>query len=135
LTRPREKLASVTDGFGTVWFLGGRDPDSTQAAFGNVDIVQANSVKPAGTVTPVAGAGAVWWPDAGVCLLGGQIEHGFTSDVSCLNDSANAAPATLSWARAGLGAAVIGPSVFVVGGYSPGSHGTAVVEGFRSTDD
>jgi hypothetical protein len=125
LSRPREKLASATDGFGTVWFIGGRDPNSQQAAFGNVDLVQASSVKPIHGISPVAGAAAVWWPGAGICVLGGQTETGFSRAVSCLD---SAARPELNSARAGLGAAVVGGSVYVVGGYDAGLHGSSTVE-------
>ena len=128
LSRPREKLASATDGFGTVWFIGGRDPNLEQTAFGDVDIVQAGSVKPAHGIAPVAGAAAVWWPGAGVCVLGGQTEAGFSRAVSCLGGAATRAPPELNSGRAGLGAAVVGGSVYVVGGYDAGHHGSSSVE-------
>ena len=128
LSRPREKLASATDGFGTVWFIGGRDPNLQQTAFGDVDIVQARSVKPAHGIAPVAGAAAVWWPGAGICVLGGQIEAGFSRAVSCLGGTATRAPPELNSGRAGLGAAVVGESVYVVGGYDAGHHGSSSVE-------
>jgi TIR domain/Kelch motif len=128
LSRPREKLASATDGFGTVWFIGGRDPNLEQTAFGDVDIVQASSVKPAHGIAPVAGAAAVWWPGAGICVLGGQTEAGFSRAVSCLGGAATRAPPELNSGRAGLGAAVLGGSVYVVGGYDAGHHGSSSVE-------
>lgn len=130
LSRPREKLAAATDDNGTVWFFAGRDPNTQQTAFAEVDVVQSNSVKPAGTLVAVAGPAAVWWPDLGPCVVGGQTEAGFSSEIVCRSDNLPGPPPELTSARAGLGAAVIGQSVYVVGGYDAGHHGSSTVEVF-----
>ncbi len=129
LSRAREKLAAVSDENGTVWFLGGRDPNVGEPAFGTVDLVQSRSVKAGGDLVAAAGAAAVWWPGQGPCLLAGQTGSGFRADVSCLDTTGGSGgPPPLTSPRAGLGAAVIGNQVYVVGGYDPGRHGSTTVE-------
>jgi len=129
LQPPREKLATATDQNGTVWFLAGRDPGVAQNAFGAVDVAKTNAVTPAGEVSEVQGPAAVWWPGHGVCMIGGQAADGFKDDVECLGGSSGIPD--LSAGRAGLGAAVVGDTVFVVGGYDASHHGTRTVEGFQ----
>jgi hypothetical protein len=125
----REKLASATDGNGTVWFLAGRDPNAEANAVPAVDVAKAQSVSPGGRVSPVQGPAAVWWPGQGVCMIGGQGSDGFSGRVECLDPRARV-PA-LSVPRAGLGAAVVGSTVIVAGGYDAGHHGLRTVEGFE----
>jgi hypothetical protein len=124
----REKLASATDGNGTVWFLAGRDPNAEKNAIPAVDVAKAESVSPAGTVSAVQGPAAVWWPAQGVCMIGGQGAAGFSGSVECLG---RARIPALSVPRAGLGATVVGRTVFVAGGYDAGRHGLRTVEGFE----
>jgi len=133
LQRAREKLAATTDGFGTAWFLAGRDPTLSKQELGVVDIAQSTGVRASDRqVAPLQGAPAVWWPLAGVCLLGGQGPSGFTAEVKCLDDQGRGRQLPpLSQARAGLGAAVLGDAVYAVGGYGPGFHGTGVSEAYR----
>ena len=125
----REKLASATDGNGTVWFLAGRDPNAEENAVPAVDVAKAETVSPAGRVSAVQGPAAVWWPSQGVCMIGGQGTAGFSGSVECLDQRAKI-PA-LSVPRAGLGATVVGSTVFVAGGYDAGHHGLRTVEGFE----
>ena len=134
LQRPREQLAAGTDGRGIVWFLAGRDPSlAGHQNLGAVDIVRGGSVRPAPQqVTPVHGPGAVWWPGTGICLVGGQLASGFSGRVECLDrQDRKGRPPPLPAPRAGLGTAVIGDVVYVVGGYGPGYWGTPRTESFR----
>lgn len=124
----REKLATATDGNGTVWFMAGRDANTAANAFSAVDIVKADSVHRAGSVSAVQGAAGVWWPSDGVCLIGGEAATGWSGQVKCLAVRAHLPP--LPAPRAGLGAAVIGNTVFVAGGYDAGHQGTRTVESF-----
>ncbi len=122
LQRPREKLAVASDGYGTVWLMAGRDPNDQANAFPYVDVVKAQSVKPAGEVSPVQGPAGIWWPGAGACMVGGQSADGFSGRVDCLGRAPDAPE--LEPARAGLVAAAVGRTVFVAGGYYQGVHGT-----------
>jgi hypothetical protein len=133
LQKAREKLAATTDGFGTVWFLAGRDPTLSRQELGLVDVAQSTGVRASDRqVAPLQGAPAVWWPQAGVCLLGGQGPSGFTAEVKCLDDQGRGRQLPpLGQARAGLGAAVVGDTVYAVGGYGSGFHGTGASEAFR----
>ena len=128
LSPGREKLASATDENGTAWFFGGRDPNAQETAYAQVDVVQAKAVKPAGTLTPVAGPAAVYWPGVGPCVIGGQVPDGFSADVVCQTPAPSTETPALTSPRAGLGAAVIDGSVYVVGGYDGGHHGSTTVE-------
>jgi len=123
----REKAAVATDGFGTVWVIGGRDSATTVPAYGAVDQVRADRVVAAGSVSPLHGGAGLFWPGYGVCTVGGQTPDGFTGDVRCLAQGGS--PPAVSQPRAGLGAAVIGREVIAVGGYDAGSHGTGRADG------
>jgi hypothetical protein len=125
----REKTSAATDGFGTVWIIGGRDMRGPTPAYSVIDVIQAEQVRPGGQVQPIHSAAAVYWPGAGVCVVGGQAPEGFTGEVQCLTHGTNLPP--LSHPRAGLGAAVLGPDVYVVGGYDAGHHGSSTVEMFH----
>ncbi len=133
LQRAREKLAASTDGNGTVWFLAGRDPTISKQELGLVDIAGSTGVRAHDRqVPPLQGAAAVWWPNAGVCLLGGQGPSGFTAAVNCLDDQGQGRQLPpLGQARAGLGAAVLDDAVYAVGGYGSGFHGTGASEAYR----
>lgn len=119
----REKAAAVSDGFGTVWIIGGRDRTSGTAAYGTVDVVQIDRISGGPAVTPVHSSSAAWFPGAGVCMIGGDTGHGVTNAVSCLN--ATNPPPDLPWPRAGLGAAALNGTIYAVGGYGDGNHGSA----------
>lgn len=133
LQKPREKLAVATDGYGTVWFLAGRDPNIQSPIYGLVDVVQAANVHPGKAVTPLEAPAAVWWPGAGVCLIGGQANDGFSARVDCLDQKSGKRPyAPLAQPRAGLGATVLDGVVYVAGGYDSGNHGTPLSESYRA---
>lgn len=81
-------------------------------------------------MSAVQGAAAVWWPSLGVCMIGGQGASGFSGRVECL--ATESGIPSLPSPRAGLGAAVLGGRVFVVGGYDAGHHGTRTLESFAN---
>ncbi|GIJ43231.1 hypothetical protein Val02_01170 [Virgisporangium aliadipatigenens] len=134
LTRARERMASVTDPTGRVLFLGGRDQTGT--AFGEIDRYSGGAPAPAasGTSTvvdpPVHGAGGVRLDGIGVCVVGGERNGGAFGDWWCERPGAAAALPKLDPPRAGLGAARVGNTVYVVGGYGPGFTGSSRVESF-----
>jgi hypothetical protein len=132
LQAPRERLTAISDGYGQVWFVAGRDPALDKQESGAVDLVQPTGVHPLGaSVTPVHAAAGVWWPDAGPCVIGGQVPDGFLTRVECLQKQGRVAELPpLGTPRAGLGAAILGRTCYLVGGYGPGSNGTNVVEAF-----
>jgi hypothetical protein len=129
LTIPRDKAAVGTDGLGTVWVLGGRNPTYGVGAFGAVDVVHVDSVTAGTPILPVHSSSAVWVPGAGLCLIGGDTGSGVTGAVSCVNPGQKIPP--LPSPRAGLGAAVVGETVFVVGGYDSVRHGSTTVQALR----
>jgi hypothetical protein len=127
LQRGREKLAAATDGFGTVWFLAGRDPGEGEN--GLVDVVSRAGVSAADKqVQPLAAPGGLYIPGAGVCLVGGQRGDGFSDQAECLNADKSATVPRLGTPRAGLGVAVVDGVVYAVGGYGDGFHGSSTAE-------
>ncbi|MBP2375177.1 TIR domain-containing protein [Paeniglutamicibacter psychrophenolicus] len=130
LSVAREKPAALSDGFGTVWIIGGRDRASGVPAFGTVDVVQVDGISRGQSVRPVHSAAAVWIPGAGPCAIAGDTGLGVSAQVQCLNGPAGI-PA-LPVPRAGLAAAALGPEIYVMGGYDDGQHGSAVLNVFRA---
>jgi len=126
LQKGREKLAAATDGFGTVYFLAGRDPSAGE--LGLVDVVSVTGVKAGKQVEALAAPGALFIPGAGVCLVGGQTGDGFSDHAACLNQDKSASVPRLGTARAGLGTAIIDGVVYAVGGYGEGFHGSGITE-------
>lgn len=130
LSIAREKAAAVSDSFGTVWIVGGRDRRSGVPAFGAVDIIQVDGRAQGQPVEPVHSAAAVWVQGAGPCALAGDTGLGVTAAVRCLNGPSTLPP--LPTPRAGLAAAALGPDVYVMGGYDGGRHGSAVLQVFHA---
>lgn len=125
----REKAAAASDGFGTVWILGGRNRNSGVPAYGAVDVIQVDHLSAGKPISPVHSAAAVWISGAGLCVLGGDTGNGISSAVQCVNGYRGIPP--LPQPRAGLAAAAIGTNAYTVGGYDAGTHGSAVLSVFR----
>ena len=128
----REKLAAATDGYGRVWFLGGRDIEGGpgERTYGDVDIVTKTEVQHLGEeVPPLSAPGGVQFPGQGACVVGGQRPDGsYSGSVHCAEGDEQPRPPPLSRARAGLGVTVLRGQVYAVGGYSAGTNGTALAE-------
>ena len=125
----REHLTAVTDGEGTIWFVGGADVGSGQVV-NDVDVLHGTDVGPGPAIsTAVEGVAAIWTSETGICVFGGSTTlpnagpgAAPVDAVECLGDSAPQWP-TLPEARAGATAAVLGDTVYVVGGYpAPGAQ-------------
>lgn len=124
----REKVSAVSDGFGTVWVIGGRDRASGVAAYGAVDVIQVNQITADSPVDPIHSAGGAWFPGAGACVAGGDGAEGVTGAVDCLTDDSFPA---LPLPRAGLGAATLDGTIYAIGGYGEGDHGSAATQGLH----
>jgi N-acetylneuraminic acid mutarotase len=127
LQRRSQHLAAVSDGAGTVWFIGGYVDEDRDTPHGLIDVVRGDSIAPGKNVTPVQAPAAVWRADVGVCLLGGRREKALTADVTCDRTAADRRWPALPVAVAGAGAALLGDTVFVVGGFTSKETGTEVV--------
>ena len=125
LQRARDKLAAATDHLSTVWFIAGRDEAAGVSAYPFVDVVHNDRVSPGGRVDAVQGSAAVGVGSA-FCMIGGQTPTGFSGRVQC--EGPNPTVPGLDPPRAGLGAAVLGPTVYVIGGYDANDQGTRTVE-------
>ncbi len=135
LSVPRQKLAATTNNVDTVWFLGGRRIDS-DVTYGNVDQVTGNKVVPpaAGREAPIDpptdSAAAVFVDGSGMCLVGGKSPGNVFQSWWCDQPGGAAKLPKLNPPRAGLGAARIGRTVYIVGGYSATVQGTTMVEAY-----
>ena len=135
LSVPRQKLAATTNNVDTVWFLGGRRIDS-DVTYGNVDQVTGNKVVPpaAGRGAPIDpptdSAAAVFVDGSGMCLVGGKSPGNVFQSWWCDQPGGAAKLPKLNPPRAGLGAARIGRTVYIVGGYSATVQGTTMVEAY-----
>jgi hypothetical protein len=148
LQRPREDLVAASDGNGRVWFLGGADVrgKDSRVPFGAVDLVEKDRITPQPDIDPVRSSSAVWIADRGVCLFGGVArtkatppKGAGTNKVVCVPDTASPSPTIrplppLTLPRAGMGAAVQGKTIWLVGGFGPerkdgpGREGLSIVE-------
>jgi hypothetical protein len=119
----------------TAWFLGGRRIDS-DVTYGNIDrVTSLKVVKPAdgkqAAIDPPTDSGAAVFVDgAGMCLVGGKSQGNVYQSWWCDEPGTAAKLPALNPPRAGLGAAKIGRTVYVVGGYSATFQGTNLVESF-----
>jgi Kelch motif protein len=131
----REKLTAVSDEFGTVWFLGGRDPFATPpAAMGLVDVVSVSGVHAStAQIEPRIAPAGFYLAGAGPCVVGGEFAGGFSASISCVDATKNTGQPQLSNARGGLGAATVDKVVYVVGGYGAGRHGSGDMESLSAT--
>ena len=145
LQRKREDLVAASDGKGRVWFLGGADVSGkdSRMPLGAVDLVEKDRITQLSDIDPVRSSAAVWLPDRGVCLFGGMAltpagTKG-TTKVVCVPETASPSPTfrplpPLTLPRAGIGAAVRGRMIWLVGGFGPerkagpGQRGLSVVE-------
>jgi hypothetical protein len=127
LQQPREHLAAATDEKGMIWFVGGADISSgPYAVYDIVDVVSDDSVDLGPVIgAQVQGAAAIWTPETGICTFGGSTtppNAGPSSApvdlVDCLGDHDPDWP-QLPQPRASAVAAVVGDTVYVVGGYGP----------------
>ncbi len=135
LSVPRQKLSATTNNVDTVWFLGGRRIDS-DVTYGNVDQVTSNKVAPPppggqAPIDPPTDSGAAVFVDgSGMCLVGGKSPGNVFQSWWCNQPGGAAKLPKLSPPRAGLGAARIGRTVYIVGGYSATVQGTTMVESY-----
>ncbi len=132
----RQKLAAASNGDGRVWIMGGHD-QQTGKKYGEVDVVSEGKMDPTASAAqtidpPIDSAAAVRVEGAGRCLVGGETPSGFNS-WWCDQPGTAAGLPPLQPARAGLGAAVIGTTVYIVGGYGDGFEGSDRVESFTPT--
>ena len=125
LQEPREHLSAVTNADDTIWFLGGVDVGgSGDVVENNVDVLNSdNTVTDDTAITPVQGAAAIWTAETGVCIFGGSTTLPNDDDKSPVNlvDCLVGSEPDPEWpdlpqARSGAGAAVVGDTVYVVGG-------------------
>ncbi len=134
LRHGRQKLSAVSDGDGTVWFMGGLDQQNA-IRFGDIDVVSQGKLvtqPPANQVTidpSVDSAAAVRVEGYGRCLVGGETPNSY-NDWWCDQPGAAAQLPKLNPQRAGLGAAMVGKTIYVVGGYGSGFEGTDRLEAF-----
>ena len=133
----RQKLAAVSNRAGLIWLLGGHD-QTTGTKFTDVDLVSEGRVR---TLPPtelevapaVDSAAALRLDGGGPCLLGGQTPEGFNG-WWCEDPSAARRLPVLRPARAGLGVARVGETIYVVGGYGRGDDGMRRVEALDLPD-
>ena len=124
LQEPREHLSAVTNADGTIWFLGGADVGgSGEVVDNNVDVLNSDdTVSDDTAITPVQGAAAIWTAETGICIFGGSttLPNADRSPVNLVDCLVGSEPdpewPDLPQARSGAGAAVVGDTVYVVGG-------------------
>lgn len=126
-----EKLSAVTDGDGTVWVMAGRD-SSASRRIPNVTTVYDGRLSATASGEsivdpPVDSAAGVRIEGSGRCLIGGETDEGLNDWWCDQVGAADRLPA-LDPPRAGLAAATIGNTVYVVGGYGAGFEGTSKFE-------
>ena len=131
LQRQREDLVAASDGKGRVWFLGGADvEEDRRLPLGAVDLVEEDRVTQLSDIDPVRSSAAVWLADRGVCLFGGvttttaAAKDSLSNKVVCVPGTASPSPTLrplppFTLPRAGLGAAVQGETIWLVGGFGP----------------
>ena len=134
LAEPRQKLAAVSNNVDTMWLLGGRDQqEDTKSA--TIDRIAQGKVAGAVPTTidpPVDSSAAVRLDGIGMCLIGGETPGRAYNDWWCDQPGVAAGLPKLDPQRAGLGAARIGKTVYVVGGYGKNFQGTERVESFST---
>ena len=134
LSEPRQDLAAV-GGDDAVSVLGGRDAQRDTTS-GVIDRIAKGKVTQPRTVKvdpPVHGGAAVRLAGIGTCLVGGETGQGY-SDWWCDTPSATATQPRLDPQRAGLGSALIGRTVYVVGGHGAGFQGLNRLEAFTAPE-
>jgi hypothetical protein len=111
----RDHLAAAVDGTGTIWFVGGTDDPTA------VDRFEGNTVSPAPKVVHVSNSAAVGFA-SGFCTIGGSFQNVRIAQSRCQPTSNSLSD--LPRATAGLGAARIGDTVYVVGGHTDQTNET-----------
>jgi hypothetical protein len=143
MSRGRQALSAVSDDTGQVLFLAGRDAgrdERTGVRYGDIDRVARGMLaapQPGASAMvdpPVDAAGGVRLDGIGVCLVGGQTGPDRYNDWWCEQPRAAASLPRLDPARAGLGVARIGKTVYTVGGRGNGFRGTNRVETYTPPD-
>ncbi|WP_285689547.1 Hsp70 family protein [Actinoplanes sp. NBRC 103695] len=135
LSEPRQDLAAVGGDEGGVSVLGGRDAQRDTTS-GVIDRIAQGKVTRPRTVEvdpPVHSGAAVRVAGIGTCLVGGETGQGY-SDWWCDTPSATATQPRLDPQRAGLGSALIGRTVYVVGGHGAGFQGLNQLEAFTAPE-
>jgi CHAT domain/Kelch motif len=124
LTQAREHLAAVTDKKGAIWFAGGVDV-SSKSVFENVDLLSGDTVSSSTPIsTAVQGAAAIWTSATGVCVFGGStvrpnVPSEPVAEVECVGGTGQDPRwPDLLHRLASTGAALVGNTVYVVGGNS-----------------
>jgi hypothetical protein len=126
----REHLAATTDGAGRTFVLGGR-VGGLDRNLAIVDLVEGDTTTTIGELpTKRGGVAAFWWPSLGACLAGGESPGGANPQVECMTaDGTLTRLPDLGVARHGIGAAVIGGSVYILlGGRTPGLSTSDITE-------
>ncbi len=136
LPHARERLAAATDGNGRVWFAGGEvDDGGPRATFGEVDLVEGDSVRQAGQVPTPRGSVAGFWAGAGmgVCAAGGRDRGGaMSAQVECVDPAGRVRSLPrLPTARRGLSTVAVGGVVYALGGTTAGGAASGVAESLR----
>ncbi|UWP85013.1 Hsp70 family protein [Dactylosporangium fulvum] len=133
LSKPREKLAAVSDGAGTVLFVGGVFQRNNNEQYDDVDILRQRKVVDTDLKLdhPREGAAAVKIEGVGLCVLGGH-NGSEVYDWWCEDQSKTPLLPKLTMPRAGMALATGRGSIFVIGGYSPAEQlrGTNTAEMF-----
>jgi hypothetical protein len=121
LQTPRQKLVAAGNGADNLWVLGGRNV-TTNEKFGTIDVIARNGVQQTRRVLepPIDSAAGAYVEGSGVCLVGGQTPNGGFNDWWCEERGLAARLPALDPQRASLGAAMIGRTLYVVGGYGNG---------------
>ncbi|GAA0726360.1 Hsp70 family protein [Dactylosporangium roseum] len=136
LSKPREKLAAVSDGAGTVLFVGGVFQRRNEK-YDDVDVLRQRKVVDSDGRKldhPREGAAAVKIEGIGLCVLGGH-NGSEVYDWWCADQSKTPLLPKLTMPRAGMALASGRGSIFVIGGYNPAEalNGTNTVETFTPT--
>jgi hypothetical protein len=134
LAEPRQKLAAVGNNVDTMWLLGGRDQqkDTKSATIDRIAQGKVAQAVPTKIDPPVDSSAAVRLDGIGMCLIGGESPRRTYNDWWCDQPGVAAGLPKLDPQRAGLGAARIGRTVYVVGGYGKTFQGTNRVEAFTT---
>lgn len=124
----RANFAAVSNGSGTVWFLGGYDKE-TKTGFSDIDVIVGGLRTPTATrLTTATFSGAATHTQGGVtCLIGGKTQIGYAAWWCDDAPFATSLPAPAP-RRAGLGAALLGETIYVIGGYDDKSTSLDSVE-------
>jgi hypothetical protein len=135
LARGRQKLAAISNGAGIVTFYAAATSRPARP-FGDIDVVSDNILvvssdgKRPTVDPPMEAAVGVRINGVGNCLIGGQLHSGGFADWWCNDQSVINRLPKLNPQRSGMGAAVIGKTVYVVGGYGTTFVGSNLVEAF-----